>query len=116
MACALAERFHSLAENHGVRTGTMSLHQADFLGHLSQSWTNAAGQHWWELADVAYACSPKFSKETMAGLDDLAALMRPGAYFVTVRHPLQNSAMDEVWRGEAIFSWGRDDLIVYRHK
>lgn len=112
----LANTFRARARRQGVGVGELGFHRADFLGRLTSAWSGDDGKPWWELADVAYACSPKFSEATMQSLADLAAGMRSGCRFATVRHGLKSPHLEELWRGSLIFSWGRDDLIVHRRR
>mmetsp|Transcript_85547 Transcript_85547/g.222546 ORF Transcript_85547/g.222546 Transcript_85547/m.222546 type:complete len:296 (-) Transcript_85547:119-1006(-) len=116
MASSLAEDFRAQTQKHGVAVGELMLHCVDFLGRLTPHWQSSQRQCWWEVADVAYACSPKFCEATMHALDECAARMKSGSHFVTVRHPLHSPCLEEIWRGEANFSWGSDQLIVYRHQ
>jgi len=114
LAGDLAERFRERAASRGVAVGDVEVHRADFLGKMMPQWQSRQGDPWWSVADVAYACSPKFCEETMHGLSDCAAMMRSGSRFVTVRHALKNESVPVVWQGEAVFSWGRDQLIVHQ--
>lgn len=116
-AQVLADTLKRRLQGHGVEAKELSLCSADFLDKSRACWTSTTdGRPWWEIADVAYACSPKFCTKTMHSLAELAALMRSGAQFVTVRHALKTADLDEVWRGDAEFSWGRDTLIVHRRR
>eukprot|EP00931_Biecheleriopsis_adriatica_P010861 TRINITY_DN111927_c0_g1_i1.p1 TRINITY_DN111927_c0_g1~~TRINITY_DN111927_c0_g1_i1.p1 ORF type:complete len:304 (+),score=50.72 TRINITY_DN111927_c0_g1_i1:25-912(+) len=117
LAGELSEMFCRRSQNLGLCTGQMATFRADFLGQLTAPWACPGdGQPWWEVADVVYACSPKFSAATMSALAGLAEKMRPGARFVTVRYALRTPCLEETWRGEGVFSWGRDDMIVHRRK
>lgn len=115
MALELAVDFQERTRAFAVKTGDICIHHADFLGALTPAWRSEDGvSSWWDVADVAYACSPKFCSATMHALSGLASRMRPGSRFVTVRRTLDSACFEEVWRGEATFSWGRDDMIIYR--
>jgi len=116
LARGLADDFRAQTRKHGVAAGELHLHRADFLGRLTPHWQDSQRQYWWEVADVAYACSPKFCEATMQALGDCAARMRSDSHFVTVRHPLHSDCLEEIWRGEGNFTWGHDELIVYRHR
>lgn len=114
LAEKLASSCRARVQRHGVGIGELHFQRADFLGRLTATWCSAEGKPWWQLADVAYACSPKFCEATMRSLAELAAGMRSGSRFVTVRHNLSSPSFEEVWRGQVDFSWGSDDLIVHR--
>eukprot|EP00929_Paragymnodinium_shiwhaense_P004140 TRINITY_DN104869_c0_g1_i1.p1 TRINITY_DN104869_c0_g1~~TRINITY_DN104869_c0_g1_i1.p1 ORF type:complete len:280 (+),score=91.23 TRINITY_DN104869_c0_g1_i1:100-939(+) len=115
MGIKLAVGFRLKNQTEGAKVGKLQLFQSDFLGELMPSWEDD-GRPWWELADVAYACCPKFCEATMMGLDERASKMRSGSRFITVRHQLRSPCLKEVWRGSGRFSWGKDDLIVYRRQ
>jgi len=114
LALRFAEEHRRLVTLHDASVGMVSLHRADFLGNLTPQWSDGDGRPWWEVADVAYACSPKYSRETMEGIKEYAVKMRPGSHFACVRHRLEDPALQEVWRGDADFTWGSDVLILYK--
>eukprot|EP00927_Polykrikos_kofoidii_P062532 TRINITY_DN57347_c0_g1_i1.p1 TRINITY_DN57347_c0_g1~~TRINITY_DN57347_c0_g1_i1.p1 ORF type:complete len:310 (+),score=38.93 TRINITY_DN57347_c0_g1_i1:77-1006(+) len=113
-AGGLSANFVLRAVEFGMQLGKIDLVQADFLGVLTPEWKDAAGQPWWEVATAVFATSPKFCASTMRGIARRAAMMRTGARIATVRHTLEDPALEEIWRGEGIFSWGADTVIVYR--
>eukprot|EP00928_Gymnodinium_smaydae_P089599 TRINITY_DN73540_c0_g1_i2.p1 TRINITY_DN73540_c0_g1~~TRINITY_DN73540_c0_g1_i2.p1 ORF type:complete len:284 (+),score=50.36 TRINITY_DN73540_c0_g1_i2:124-975(+) len=87
----LAIEFAARMRVHGEELGEIAIRRADFLADnltgadaLAPAWCDESGQAWWDLADVAYACSPKYCEATMAGISARAEHMRQGALLVTV--------------------------------
>lgn len=114
VAQSYLSEFRRDVQKHGLQVGDINLFAADFLGRMTPHWQNSQGQYWWDVADVVYTCSPKFSQETMRKISSFAEQMRPDSLFFTVRHRLESGLFTEVRRDEASFSWGVDDLIMHR--
>jgi SAM-dependent methyltransferase len=69
----------------------------------------------WTTGDVVCANSTCFSKEMMKAISTLASHMRPGAFFISLTHPLDESAGFEIIEEERLeVSWGGADFYLQR--
>lgn len=69
----------------------------------------------WTTGDVVYANSTCFSTEMMKAISAIASHMRPGAFFISLTHPLDESAGFEVIAEERLeVSWGSADFYLQR--